>query len=228
MSQALLRMDGVGVMRGEARVLHVPSLAIEAGARVAVTGPIGSGKTTLLLAAAGLVDLASGVVTLSGRPYHSGRAPGALVQRRRLALVAQEPCLFAASVEDNVLVGLRYRGVASGEGRKRCAAWLERLGLTVLAGRRASHLSGGERRLVALAQALVLEPELLLLDEPTAHLDRDTALQVEALLEGALPGPMTLVVATHDWAQAGRLATRILCMESGRMVSPSPGARPSP
>ena len=210
------------------QVLDVPSLVIEAGARVAVTGPIGSGKTTLLMAAAGLVDLASGVVTLSGRPFHSGRAPGALEQRRRLALVAQEPCLLASTVEDNVFEGLRYRGVARDAGRKRCVAWMERLGLVPLATRRATHLSGGERRLVALAQALVLEPELLLLDEPTAHLDRDTAQQVERLLETGLPGSMTIVVATHDWAQAERLATRVLCMESSRIVSPSPGAHPSP
>ena len=92
------------------------------------------------------------------------------------------------------------------------------MGLSGLADRRATRLSGGERRLVALARALVLEPDLLLLDEPTAHLDRDTALQVEGLLGGALPGTTTLLVATHDWAQAERLAVRVLCMESGRIL----------
>jgi ABC-type sulfate/molybdate transport systems ATPase subunit len=218
MNDEALRLDGVLVVRGGCPVLEVPSLVIPAGTRTAVTGPIGSGKTTLLLAAAGLIDLAAGSVSLWDRPYHSGRAPGALDLRRRLAFVAQEPCLFAATVTDNLLMGLRYRGVGKDEGRKRSAAWLERLGLSGLADRRATRLSGGERRLVALARALVLEPDLLLLDEPTAHLDRDTALQVEGLLGGALPGTTTLLVATHDWAQAERLAVRVLCMESGRIL----------
>jgi tungstate transport system ATP-binding protein len=222
MIDALLHLDGVSVTHGTCRLLDVPSLTIDAGQRVGVTGPIGAGKTTLLRAAAGLVDLSSGVVTMSGRHFHSGRAPGALEMRRRMAFVQQEPCLFATSVEENILAGLSYRGVKNAEGRKRCAAWLDRLGLGGLARRDAAHLSGGERRLVALARALVLEPVLLFLDEPTAHLDQAAAARVESLLREALPGSTTLVLATHDMAQAERLSSRVLQMESGKIHNAAP------
>lgn len=219
MSEAL-RLEGLRVVRGGRTVLDVPSLRVGVGERIALTGPVGSGKTTLLLAAAGLIDLAAGQVLLFGSSFHAGRAPGLLSLRRRLALVAQEPCLFSTTVRGNLVAGLTYRGVPRAERHRRCDAWLQRLGLEALAGRPASQLSGGERRLVALARALVLEPELLLLDEPTTHLDRTLSPRVESLLADALPSTTTVLMATHDAAQAARLAGRTLALEDGRMVAP--------
>lgn len=216
MSEAL-RLEGVRVVRGGRTVLDVSSLRVGIGERIALTGPVGSGKSTLLLAAAGLVDLAAGQVLLFGDLFHAGRAPGLLALRRRLALVAQEPCLFSTTVRGNLAAGLTYRGISRQERDRRCDAWLPRLGLEDLAGRPASQLSGGERRLVALARALVLEPELLLLDEPTTHLDRALLPRVETLLADALPPTTTVLMATHDAAQAVRLAGRVLSLEDGRL-----------
>lgn len=218
MSDSVLRLDGVRVVRAGREVLHVPSLELRAGERTAVTGPIGSGKSTLLLAAAGVIDIAAGTVSLRGRPFHTGRAPGLLECRRRIGLVAQDPYLFRGTVEQNVGLGLRCRGVARAEARDRAASWLERLGIASLARRRAGTLSGGERRLVALARALVLEPEVLLLDEPTTHLDREVVPRVERLLATSLSASTTLVLATHDAMLAARLAGRVVGLEDGRVV----------
>lgn len=216
MSEAL-RLEGVRVVRGGRTVLEVPSLRVDVGERVALTGPVGAGKSTLLLAAGGLIDLAAGQVAAFGLSFHAGRAPGVLALRRRMTLVAQEPCLFSTTVHENLAAGLAYRGVGRAERHRRCDAWLERLGLEALARRPAGHLSGGERRLVALARALVLEPELLLLDEPTTHLDRAFLPRVESLLADALPPATTVLMATHDAAQAARLAGRHLALEDGRL-----------
>lgn len=215
---AVLELDRLRVLRSGRTVLDVPSLVLGAGERVAVTGPVGAGKSTLLMAAAGLVRLDAGRVSLFGEPYHWGRPPGALRLRRRLALVAQDPCLFATTVRGNLLEGLKYRGMSRAERAARCDAWIDRLGLANLANRSAAELSGGEQRLVALGRALVLEPELLLLDEPTTHLDRALLPRVEHLLTRVSPAATTLVLATHDAAQANRLAGRVLILEAGRIV----------
>lgn len=223
-----LQLDHLRVLRSGRTVLDVPSLVIRAGERVAVTGPVGAGKSTLLMAAAGLVRLDAGRVSLFGESYHWGRPPGALRLRRRLALVAQDPCLFATTVRGNLLEGLKYRGFPRTDRAARCDAWIDHLGLGDLANRSAGELSGGEQRLVALGRALVLQPELLLLDEPTTHLDRALLPRVEHLLTQVLPPTTTVILATHDPAQASRLAGRRLAMDSGRIVEDAPIDPPAP
>ena len=215
---AALQLDQLRVQQNGRTVLDVPSLVVQPGERVAVTGPVGAGKSTLLMASAGLVRLHAGRVSLFGEPYHWGRPPGALKLRRRLALVAQDPCLFATTVRGNLLEGLKYHGFSRAERAARCDAWIDRLELGNLANRPAAELSGGEQRLVALGRALVLQPELLLLDEPTTHLDRSLMPRVEHLLTAVLPPSTTLILATHDSAQAARLARRTLSLEEGRIV----------
>ena len=209
MSTTVLRLEGVRVARGDRSVV-VPDLAVTPGEVVAVVGPNGAGKSTLLLAAAGVVDLASGVVHAFGRPFHQGAAPGALELRRRLALVGQAPLLLAGSVRSNLAWGLRFRGVPRREARDRVQRWLERLDLVALAGRSARHLSGGEQRRVALARAFVLEPELLLLDEPFTHLDVAAIPAIEARVTEAAARGAAVLVALHDRAQASRLGARVI------------------
>ena len=214
---AVLELTGVRVERGGRPVLDVPSFRLAAGEIVALIGPNGSGKTTLLLTLMGLLPRAAGSARFRGEELEAG---GRLVERRRrIALILQECLLFDGTVEDNVATGLRLRGAGRAEARRRVAAYLDRFRLTDLAGRAARKLSGGEARRVSLARALVVEPEVVLLDEPFSHLDAPTRQAITDDLEAAIRETgMAAVLVTHDAGAALRLADRIVVMHEGRIV----------
>ena len=191
------------------------------GQVVAVLGPNGAGKTTLLRALAGLLPLTAGRIVLDSEVLDD---PAARTFRepakRRVGLVFQDYRLFPhLRVIDNVAFGPRSRGVDRRAARVTAEAWLDRLGIADLAGRRPYRLSGGQAQRVALARALAAEPALLLLDEPLAALDAQTRGEVQAELRGHVAdfdGPTLLV--THDPIGALLLADRILVLENGRIV----------
>ncbi|HLI27330.1 MAG TPA: ATP-binding cassette domain-containing protein [Chloroflexota bacterium] len=220
-SGPLVALRGVQVRRGGRVVLDVPALDVWPGDVLAVVGPNGAGKSTLLQVMAALLAPDRGRVWFAGQQVDARRNPVAV--RRRLAVVFQEPLLFDTSVFDNVASGLRLRGVPGQELRARVTVWLERLGIAALARRPARTLSGGEARRTSLARALVLEPELLLLDEPFAALDYPTR---QALL-GELPGLLaaartTTVLVTHDPYEALAVARRAVALREGRIVAEGP------
>jgi tungstate transport system ATP-binding protein len=214
---AVLELSGVRVERGGHLVLDVPSFRLGAGEIVALIGPNGSGKTTLLQTLMGLLPRAAGAARFRGEELE---ADGRLVERRRrLALILQECLLFDGTVEANVATGLRLRGVPRAEVRRRVGAYLERFRLAGLAGRAARKLSGGEARRVSLARALVVEPEVVLLDEPFSHLDAPTRQAITDDLEATVrEAGMAAVLVTHDAGEALRLADRIVVMHEGRIV----------
>jgi tungstate transport system ATP-binding protein len=204
------RREGVDILR------HI-DLSIERGEVFALIGPTGSGKTTLLR----LLDLLDapahgrlrfdGVdVTESARDRHEAR--------RRMAFVLQKPVVFNASVYDNVARGLRWRGLPRAQARSRVDDVLEMVGLEDQRDRRARTLSGGEMQRVAIARAIAIEPEVLLLDEPTASLDPPSALRVEDLIADIIRRyHTTIVMATHDLPQGERLATRAAVLLDGEI-----------
>jgi tungstate transport system ATP-binding protein len=213
----LLELRDLRVDRGGVRVLDVPAFRIGEGELVALLGPNGSGKTTLLLSMMGLLPREAGRLLWRGAEVATERE--ALATRRRMAMILQEPLLFDDTVAGNVAAGLRLRGLPRAEVRARVGATLERLELAALARRSARTLSGGEARRVSLARALVLEPELVLLDEPFANLDARTREGITDGLERTLRETRTAaVLVTHDPTEALRLSDRIAVMHGGAIV----------
>jgi tungstate transport system ATP-binding protein len=154
-------------------VLEIEQLEVQTGEVLAIVGPNGAGKSTLFLALARLLK------TQGGEIFFDGRSLGELnllSYRRKIALVLQEALLLDASVKENVALGLKFRGLPTHEIEQRVSLWLKRLNIAHLEERPARRLSGGEAQRVSLARAFVLQPELLLLDEPFTSLDSPTAL----------------------------------------------------
>jgi len=200
----------------EVRALKAVSMTIEAGEYVAVMGPSGSGKSTLLNIL-GLLDRPS-----AGRYRLEGREVGSLppdaqaeVRSRRIGFVFQSfhlvPRLTAA---ENIALPMVLAGVSPAERQRRVGSALAQVGLEARAGHRPDQLSGGQRQRVAIARATIMQPALLLADEPTGNLDRATGGEVTALLESLNAGGTTLVLVTHDPAMGAR-ARRRLQMEDG-------------
>jgi tungstate transport system ATP-binding protein len=219
MSKTLYQLDGVTRRYDGRAVLEVDRLEIAAGEVLALLGPTGAGKSTLLRLLAGLEPPSAGRLLALGHRSEAPELP--LDVRRRLALVFQRPLLLAGTVRANVEYGLRLRGLGRCPGP--VAAVLDRLGLAALAARSVRALSGGEAQLVALARALVLEPEVLLLDEPTAHLDPARVALVESAVR-AFQGRRgaTVVWATHNLFQARRVAQCVALLLDGRLVEAAP------
>ena len=212
-----VEVRGLVVRRSGRVVLDVDGLELRRGEILALVGPNGAGKSTLVTALALLERPAAGTILLDGEQVDWRR--GLLAARRRLAIVFQEPLLFDTTVADNVATGLKLRGISGREREPLVARWLDRLGIAHLARRQARTLSGGEAQRTSLARALVLAPELLLLDEPFAALDAPTR---EALTDDLLPllreTATTTVLVTHDRDEALEMGDRIGVILDGRLV----------
>ena len=216
MATDLLTLRNLVVRRGGRLVLEIGELSVQKHEVLAIIGPNGAGKSTLLLLLARLLHAEQGEIRFNG---YSPRGESDLAYRRRLALVLQDPLLFDASVFENVASGLKFRGLSKNEIQPRVEKWLERLGISHIKQRRANQLSGGEGQRVSLARALVLEPELLLLDEPFGALDPPTRSRLLDDLGQILPAAQTTtILITHDLKEAARLATRVAVMINGRNV----------
>jgi molybdate transport system ATP-binding protein len=192
-----------------------------AGETVVVLGPNGAGKTTLLRVLAGLQALDAGRVAVDGEVLDDP-ATGAWVpaERRPMGFVFQDHALFPhLSALENVAFGLRARGVRRIDALRRSQAWLERVGAAGYAAARPRSLSGGQTQRVALARALVVEPRVLLLDEPLAALDAGSRIETRRELRRHLDAhDSARVVVTHDPVDAMTLGDRVVVIEQGRVV----------
>lgn len=194
--------------RGRA-LLDGISLSLASQGITIVMGPNGAGKSTLLKALHGMERLVGGQINWS-QPKS--------VTRERQAFVFQTPILMRRPVIDNVAYPLILRGAARAEAREKARLWLEKVQLSQTAQQRASELSGGERQKMALARALIGEPELLFLDEPCANLDGRATREIEELLQAANAGGTRIIMATHDLGQARRLADDVVFMNKAKLL----------
>ena len=203
----------------ELHALKGVSVRMDAGDYVAVMGPSGSGKSTLLNVLGCLDRPTRGSYSLDGRQVGSlDDEELSLVRRNEIGFVFQSfhlvPRLTAA---ENVALPMSLAGVDPAERERRVASALEAVGLAGRAGHRPSELSGGESQRVAIARATVMQPRLLLGDEPTGNLDSASGRQILELLERMNADGLTLVIVTHD-PNVGRRANRVLVLRDGEVV----------
>lgn len=215
--EPLYRVDGLQQIYQDRTVLDVPELEIRKGEILAVVGPSGAGKSTLLRLLAFLEVPTRGQILFENHPFTPLTAEMPLALRRRVTLVFQRPVLLHDSVRANVAYGLRLRGER--DHSRRVEQALREVGMDRMAHVRARTLSGGEIQRTALARAIVLQPEVLLLDEPTANLDPYNVRLIEDLIQRLnRQRGMTLVIVTHNVFQARRLAHRTALLLDGKLI----------
>ncbi|WP_436343209.1 ABC transporter ATP-binding protein [Natronorubrum sp. FCH18a] len=213
MASKLETEDLTRVVGGE-RIVDSVSVRIPVAEVAAVIGPSGAGKSSFLRLLNRLDEPTDGTVYLDGRDY---RGIDPLTVRRRVGFVPQSPALRSGTVAENVTVGDRLRDEPVDDAR--VDRLLERVGLGGYRDESIDDLSGGEKQRVAITRTLYVDPEVVLLDEPSAHLDSKTESQIEGLLEELIrEDELTCVVVTHDTDQARRLGDRIVRFEDGRVT----------
>jgi len=209
-----LKLDRLTLGYGDTVAVDALDFAMAPGELVALLGPSGCGKTTTMRAIAGLMTPMGGRITLDGRDIT--RVPP---NKRGVGLVFQSYALFPhLTVFENVAFGLRLAKVAKPELTRRVEAALTSTGLAHLAGRQPRELSGGQQQRVALARSIVVEPKLLLLDEPLSNLDARLRLEMRSELSRLQRDlGIAMIYVTHDQSEALALADRIIVMRDGRI-----------
>lgn len=210
-----LELRRLSLEAGGRRLIDSIDLKVEKPGITVILGPNGAGKSLLLRLAHGLVVPTEGTILWGGRPMDDEI-------RRRQAMVFQKPVLLRRTSAANITYALGLRGIARSERDSRARQALELAGLERHAFTPARVLSGGEQQRLCLARALSLDPEVLLLDEPTASLDPASTLAIERLLIGAKHRGIKVIVVTHDVGQARRLAQDVIFLHHGRLIEHQP------
>jgi len=191
------------------------SLEIREGEFVSVVGPTGCGKSTLLNVAAGLIAPTSGTAEIFGAPLRGG------INRDAGYMFQAESLMAWRTALQNVMVGLEYRGVSAAEARERAISWLAKVGLAGFEDRYPHQLSGGMRKRVSLAQMLVLDPRIVLLDEPFSALDAQTRVLMENELLGLwAANQKSVLFITHDLEEAISMSDRVVVLSAGPAAHP--------
>ena len=183
-------------------------LALEGSGATVVMGPNGSGKTTFLRLLHGTARLTGGTINW---------ACGTAEARPHLAFVFQRPVMLRRSVVDNIAYPLRIKGVPKTLAREKASVWARDIGLGDMLDRPAPTLSGGEQQKLALARAMITEPKVLFLDEPSAALDGRATREIEDILKAAKQAKTKLILSTHDFGQARRLADDVVFLLHGKV-----------
>jgi tungstate transport system ATP-binding protein len=211
-----MRAEGLVFSADGKRLIDDVSFELPAGGVTALIGPNGAGKSLTLRLCHGLIAPGPGrVVWTSGLGTRTDAGKGH-------AMVFQRPVMLRRSARANLIHAVAAHG--SADPAAKAASALDRFGLQALAERPARLLSGGEQQRLAIARAWALGPQLLFMDEPTAHLDPGATRQIEELIAGLAAEGMTILMTTHDLGQARRLARRVLFMNRGRLIEDAAAA----
>ncbi len=217
----MVKMTGIR-KKYDHEVLSIDSLTLQKGKIYGLIGPSGAGKSTLLRIINLLTPPDSGSLYFQGLSIPSNGAARLSLQRR-MTLVFQKTHLFRETVWKNVAYGLQARNYSRIEIKIRVDKLLEQVGMKDLAYRRADTLSGGEAQRVAIARAVAFDPELLLLDEPTANLDPFNIELIENMIVKMNKSKsITVVIVTHNVFQARRIAGEVIFLDRGRVVETGP------
>ncbi len=215
---AIIETLNLGQKHGRQYTLKDINLSVDAGDVFALIGPTGAGKTTLLRLLNLLDKPSEGSIIFDGINVTASNSHY-LDIRRRMSFVQQKPVVFDMSVFDNVACGLKWRHQQSETIKQKVGNTLKLVGLSDYANRNALTLSGGEAQRVAIARALATNPEVLLLDEPTANLDPNSITKIEEVLTHTIAEQkITVVMATHDMSQGQYLANKIGVMMDGKLL----------
>ena len=220
----MYRLDSIRKCYGSNVALDIEELTIAEGRLYTLTGANGAGKSTLLNILAFLSPPTSGEI------FHAGKRVdwnhGSVEEhRRKVTLLHQSPYLFGGTVYDNVAFGLKARGIRGEAQQRRVDKALDGVGLQGFRDRKAQELSGGEAQRVAMARALALETDVLLLDEPLANIDRETAGLLETVIASLPARGTTVVMTTHDPDHPDRLNGESISLEGGKVAIPHPPDR---
>jgi len=197
------------------------TFAIQKGELVVLTGHSGAGKSTLLKLIPAMERPTSGSITVSGQDIARIKRRAIPYLRRKLGLIFQDQkLLFDRPVIDNVMLPLHITGYPSKDSPRRARAALDKVGLLDREKAMPITLSGGEQQRLAIARAIVNRPAILIADEPTAHLDLDYAKDIADLFHSFNQVGVTVIIATHDDAVFGPLASRVLHLAHGRLAGP--------
>ena len=209
-----LLLKNISIRYGRQSVVDHFNLQVADGEMVSILGPSGAGKTTILKAVAGLIDTAAGEIRLNGRILN-----GIPPERRNTVMVFQKPLLFPfLNVSQNVGFGLKMHGLGTRELNLKVEQILELTHLAAFGKRKVHELSGGQQQRVSLARALVLKPELLLLDEPLSNLDANLRQQMRELIcEIQNKMGITTLFVTHDQTEALVMSHRVTLLLNGRL-----------
>jgi tungstate transport system ATP-binding protein len=216
----MYRLKSIRKCYGPKVVLEIEDLTIAEGRLHTLIGANGAGKSTLLSLLAFLSPPTAGEIFYAGKRIDWSRG-SVEEQRRKVTLLHQSPYLFGGTVHANVAFGLKARGIRGEEQRRIVEETLAIVGLPGFRERKARELSGGEAQRVAMARALALKPEVLLLDEPLANIDRETAGWLETVIASLPAQGTTVVMTTHDPGHPERLAGESIFLEGGRAVPPN-------
>lgn len=211
-----LSVTGLKLRRADRDILDIDRFVLNRGDVLAVVGPNGAGKSSLLQILAFLIVPDAGTILLDGETIGNGNR---LAARRKLAMVFQESLLLDMTVQKNIEIPLRVRGVSRKDAGLRAREWMERLGIIHLTGQRARNLSGGESQRASIARALAMKPDILLMDEPFSALDYPTRKSLLSEMADILrTSGTTTVFVTHDFSEIPALTHQVAVLFNGRLI----------
>ncbi|SCY61980.1 ABC transporter ATP-binding protein [Alkaliphilus peptidifermentans] len=207
-----IKVSGLTKVYNNKQVLNIPKLEIEKGSLLGIIGPNGAGKSTLVKIIGGIETSTSGLVLFDGKPINSN-----LYQN--MTMVFQKPYLLRGSVFYNIAYPLRIRKVEEEEISRRVEKILDEMDLVEIRNQKSWTLSGGEAQKVALARAIIFNPSLLILDEPTANIDPSSIAIMEKIIKKSnQENGTTVIIVTHNLQQANRICKDVGFMYRGELI----------